>query len=196
MPMSPHYHEPTDGEHSQHIDWRPLLHMTNQYRRDFETDDTNARKPITLNMVCGLLFNPARTTIALIEKDHPAPMAGKLNGIGGKVRLDETFQQAMEREFEEEAGVALDTWEHFASLIGQRWDNALELYHVQFYRAFDMRMYRTHTMEREPIVRVDLTDLHYQPKVIHLDWLIRMALDERLKVPIEFMSLPEPESNA
>lgn len=137
-------------------------------------------------MVCGLLFNPAKSTVVLIEKDHPDWMAGKLNGVGGKAHADETFQQAMEREFAEEAGPEIQSWQSFAVKVSPRRDNPNELVRVEFFRAFDMVMYRTVTREREKIVRLDLTDMPYANMVDHLEWLILLALDERIAVPVYF----------
>lgn len=61
--------------------------------------------------VCGFAFNGPH--VALILKNRPAHLAGKLNGIGGKLEEgDSSPEAAMAREFLEEAGVATtaDEW--------------------------------------------------------------------------------------
>lgn len=63
-----------------------------------------------LRFVCGFLFSPGLDSVALIRKNRPQWMLGRLNGIGGKIEPGETPWQAMCREFEEEAGVAAVPW--------------------------------------------------------------------------------------
>ncbi len=55
--------------------------------------------------VCGFAFNPSRSRVVLITKNRPKFLAGKMNGIGGKVEDGETHCDAMVREFQEETGV-------------------------------------------------------------------------------------------
>ena len=55
-------------------------------------------------MVCGLVFNSDQSKIALILKNRPKFLAGKMNGIGGKVEIGEGHAESMSREFEEETG--------------------------------------------------------------------------------------------
>lgn len=56
--------------------------------------------------VCGFLFDLDVDFVALIRKNRgPREMAGKLNGIGGKVEPGESIHDAMAREFEEETGL-------------------------------------------------------------------------------------------
>lgn len=64
----------------------------------------------------------------LIRKARPAEQAGKLNGIGGKVEPGEHPDEAMVREFKEEAGAVVENWIQFGELT----DN--ENYHVTIYR--------------------------------------------------------------
>ncbi len=51
-------------------------------------------------MVCGLVFNSDQSKIALILKNRPKFLAGKMNGIGGKVEIGEGHAESMSREFE------------------------------------------------------------------------------------------------
>ncbi len=72
--------------------------------------------------VVGYLFNE-KGEVCLIEKKRPEWQKGRLNGVGGHIEDGETPQQAMTREFEEEAG-AIANWQQFCFIYGP----AYELY--------------------------------------------------------------------
>lgn len=84
------------------------------------------------DMVCGFFFNPSQTAVLLIMKARPEWMAGRLNGIGGKVELGETALEAMTREFKEEAGITVlpERWTPFAT-----YDHLIRNNRIYFYRA-------------------------------------------------------------
>ena len=63
--------------------------------------------------VVGFMFDTSLTNVALIRKTKPAWQAGLLNGIGGKVEAGESFDDAMVREFSEEAGGHKLCWSFF-----------------------------------------------------------------------------------
>lgn len=67
--------------------------------------------------VLGFAFDDT-PRVALIKKNRPEWMAGKWNGIGGKIEVGEDATAAMVREFQEEAGVssAPEVWTHFVTL--------------------------------------------------------------------------------
>ncbi|MBN2239449.1 MAG: NUDIX domain-containing protein [Dehalococcoidales bacterium] len=67
--------------------------------------------------VVGFLFD-GKGHVALIRKLRPEWQKGRLNGIGGHIEEGETPQEAMVREFKEEAGVELE-WEQFALMRGR-----------------------------------------------------------------------------
>jgi 8-oxo-dGTP diphosphatase len=54
------------------------------------------------SFVLGFLFTPDRSQVALLVKNRPAKLAGRLNGLGGAIEAGETPSAAMAREFEEE----------------------------------------------------------------------------------------------
>lgn len=56
--------------------------------------------------VIGFAFDLAKDQLLLIEKKRPLWMAGLLNGVGGKIEPNESPEQAMAREFFEEANVS------------------------------------------------------------------------------------------
>lgn len=57
--------------------------------------------------VNGFVLDTLEQRVLLIEKKRPDWQRGFLNGIGGKVEVDETPHDAMVREFREEAGLSL-----------------------------------------------------------------------------------------
>lgn len=63
-----------------------------------------------MKYVLGFLFHAKTGKVALIQKRRPAWMAGKLNGVGGRVEEGETFLAAMERECLEETGATVTNW--------------------------------------------------------------------------------------
>ena len=56
-------------------------------------------------MVAGFAYDLANGKVILIRKNRPAWMAGQLNGIGGKVKANESAIDAMVREWFEETGL-------------------------------------------------------------------------------------------
>lgn len=74
----------------------------------------------TTKYVVGFLFANNERQVVLLRKTRPAWQAGKLNGLGGHVEPGESFNAAMVREFEEEAGLAV-SWTHFATIEGAGW---------------------------------------------------------------------------
>lgn len=65
----------------------------------------------------GFFIGHFGTSVALIKKERPKWQAGKWNGIGGRVDSREFAFQAMTREFEEEAGLHIENWSEFATLL-------------------------------------------------------------------------------
>ena len=68
--------------------------------------------------VVGILTDPDRKRILLIDKKFPSWQKGKLNGVGGKVEsFDRTPKDAMIRECFEETGLTVLSWRLFMKLI-------------------------------------------------------------------------------
>ncbi|MBN9214705.1 MAG: NUDIX domain-containing protein [Microbacterium sp.] len=120
-----------------------------------------------MDYVAGFLIDPTARTVALVRKRKPEWQRGKLNGIGGKVELGETPHEAMQREFWEEAGLNIRSWDHFATVEGA-WGQ------VHFFRAFNEATPRT--MESEPIEVHRLDAVPYSECIPNLSWLIPLAL--------------------
>ena len=125
--------------------------------------------------VAGFMFN--RVTgydhvdkVALIRKNRPAWQAGKLNGIGGHIELNETPEGAMRREFFEETGVQT-TWKKFCVLTGPN-------YVVHFFYTFGvLEELKTTTDEEVVIVPISEVDVHNS--ISNLIWLIPMAQEKQ-----------------
>ena len=69
--------------------------------------------------VVGFFMDPTLSKVVLIRKQKPEWQKGLLNGVGGKVGdfiPGETPEQAIHREFIEEAGVAGLNWQKFLTL--------------------------------------------------------------------------------
>jgi len=70
--------------------------------------------PNLKRMVCGFVF--VGEQVVLIRKNRPEWQRDLFNGIGGHVEEDETPLEAMIREFREEAGAWIETWDEFVVL--------------------------------------------------------------------------------
>jgi 8-oxo-dGTP pyrophosphatase MutT (NUDIX family) len=134
-----------------------------------------------IKYVAGLLFEEERNRVALILKNRgPAAVVGKWNAIGGKRTTMSAGQlespaAAMWREFLEEAGVDVQSWEPF--LILRAKGNNPE-WQVDFFHAFDTaKLANVRTMESESVMVWHLDEL---PVVVpNLNWIIPMALSHK-----------------
>lgn len=136
-------------------------------------------KPTT-DYVCGFAFNPGYSKVALIEKRRPDWQAGLWNGIGGHVEEGESPLEAMRREFAEEAGLYVPTWECFAELLDAT-DPGSARWRVLFYCVAGQPLgeLRTLTDERVHSWRVD--DLMHLDVVPNLRWLIPLATQREVR---------------
>lgn len=145
--------------------------------------------------VCGFMFNQRMSDIILIRKQKPAWQAGVLNGVGGKVNEGEHEYDAMIREFEEETGVHYEGWKLFAVITDK------ETFRVAFYAAADNDAFKNATTtEDEAVVKSNIRgrgDIGFcidGSAVYNLNWLIPLALDEKIDGCIEFAYLPNGPS--
>lgn len=120
--------------------------------------------------VVGFMFSADLRFVLLVLKNRPDWQRGKLNGVGGKIEDTESPEQAMRREFLEEAGIDTDDWLRFATLGDDRgW-----IIHF-FYAKGDID--RAKTLTDESLMLFPLWKLPSDEKVIpNLTWLIPMAL--------------------
>jgi 8-oxo-dGTP pyrophosphatase MutT (NUDIX family) len=131
--------------------------------------------------VAGLLFDEDRNRVALILKNHgPAAVVGHWNAIGGKRSTAsagqlESSAAAMWREFIEEAGVDIQSWEPFL-ILRAKGDNPE--WQVDFFHAFDYaKLGEVKTMESESVMVWHLDEL--TNIVSNLAWIIPMALTHK-----------------
>jgi 8-oxo-dGTP diphosphatase len=117
------------------------------------------------NYVAGFLFGND-DTVWLIRKTKPAWQKGKLNGIGGKVEEGETTNQAMNREFIEEASLDIGGWTWFLTLTDDK------EYAVEFFYAFSNDT--PVTMTDEILEQVNWKSLP-DDVIPNLNWIIPMA---------------------
>lgn len=128
--------------------------------------------------VLGFLFNHDDTEVVLIRKQRPDWAAGLLNGIGGKIEKGETGQEAMAREFDEEAGVWIVAtgWREFGRLICPgHWE--VLLFESRLADIAPRDVVRTTTDEEVTVV--NMRELSAWPLVPSINWMIPMAIDRR-----------------
>lgn len=127
--------------------------------------------------VVGFVFSLQQQSVLLMRKKRPDWMVDRLNGIGGKVEKGERVNQAMSREFYEEAGVHVNPpdWQHIVSYFGPRGQPEFD---IKFFRLFDEYVFeKAFSKTDEMLVRVQVSDIMSLPVVWNLNWIIPMALD-------------------
>jgi 8-oxo-dGTP diphosphatase len=147
--------------------------------------ETMSNTKPTVEYVVGFLFAPTRDQpdqVALIKKARPAWQAGKLNGIGGHVeKTDTSLNEAMRREFFEEAGADIpsERWEHFATIL---FDNIDTIAKVHFFKSFQQTTIISKTDEKVAWYEVNPIQVFGggTPFVAHLQFLIPLALEDHL----------------
>lgn len=123
-------------------------------------------------MVVGFLFDDTGDNVLLIRKNRPDWMAGRLNGIGGKVESGESPESAMYREFWEETGVTI-AWPGWTGYAVLRTDHDTE---VRFYahRSTD-HMAAATAMTDEALVRRNVGTLRVGDCLPNLAYLVHMG---------------------
>jgi 8-oxo-dGTP diphosphatase len=136
--------------------------------------------PVKKRMVAGFMFSPDRKRVVLIEKTKPEWQRGLLNGVGGKIEGGELPYQAQVREFREEGGYTIEDpkndWKCFYVLTG-------DFGEVHFFKGFG-DVDKVQTMEDEKIVIINVTELWSYKTVYNLKWLIPLALDDSMAIPL------------
>lgn len=125
-----------------------------------------------IEYVAGLLYSDDGLRVTLIQKNRPDWQAGLYNALGGKVELGETPEQAMKREFHEEAGVVID-WDFRFTLQGPD-------YTVHFFSCHNTEaMAYLQTMTDEVVSVVEAYDLP-ENIIPNLWWIVPMLNDDTL----------------
>ncbi len=134
------------------------------------------------NYVCGFMFNPERTHVALIKKLRPPWQYGKFNGIGGHIERGELPEEAMSREFEEEAGVPNTKWERVMeySVFADK-DLIAKVY---FFRSFgDLKLITSKTAEKISICNID--EINSMNVLKKIKFLVPLCLNDDIKIPFK-----------
>lgn len=139
--------------------------------------------------VLGFAFD-SNCRVALVRKDRPQWMAGKWNGIGGKIEPGEPAIAAMVREFAEETGVHSpeSVWQHFATMRDVNGGHEIVCY-VTLWNPEDLDLVRTMESEEIRIFDGDLLTRDDIPMMSNLRWLIPMSLtlaENEIPALIEF----------
>lgn len=131
--------------------------------------------------VLGFAFDGNGNNVVLIEKNRPNWQKGLWNGVGGKVEeIDINSTQAMCREFKEETGVSIPTynWKHFATM---RFDTDIMggVAEVYCFKCFSDGIFKCKTTEEEEI-KVFRVGMLPKKKIEHVQILIDLALTDNI----------------
>ena len=155
-----------------------------------------AKKAQRTKYVVGFMFDPTLSKVVLIRKKKPEWQNRLLNGVGGKVGdniPNETPEQAIHREFQEEAGVEGLNWQKFMTLTTPHSE-------LHFFRAVG-NVHRAQTHTEEDIEIHDVHDVMDMCDTIpNIRWCIQMArtfhFGERAQeFIVEEVMVPEWEGN-
>ncbi len=131
--------------------------------------------------VVGFLFDETLRKICLIKKNRPAWQAGRLNGVGGHIENGEEPLVAMQREFEEEAGILIPHWFKFGYIFGST-------YELHLFIALKPIDCNPRSMTDEEIGWYDIDNLPTNI-ISNLKWIIPLALyEEKCFVTVEHES--------
>jgi 8-oxo-dGTP diphosphatase len=130
--------------------------------------------------VLALLFTADGREVVLVRKSRPPWQAGRVNALGGKLHDGESLVDAARREVREEAGVEVERWEEF--LV---WHDPE--YRLRAVRAFDDVARLARTAEDQDVFLVNVSGLPLNV-IDNLRWIIPLALDRDVTVPLEVTS--------
>jgi 8-oxo-dGTP diphosphatase len=130
--------------------------------------------------VLALLFTADAREVVLVRKTRPPWQAGRVNALGGKLHNGETLFEAARREVREEAGVDVERWEEF--LV---WHDPE--YRLRAVRAFDDAARAARTAEDQEVFLANVGGLPLDV-IDNLRWIIPLALDRDVAIPIEVAS--------
>jgi 8-oxo-dGTP diphosphatase len=131
------------------------------------------------NYVVGFMFSDDCRQVALIRKNHPEWQAGKLNGIGGKIKEGELPIDAMWREFGEETGYKTNIrqWQTYGRMKGNNCgaEGPFECYLFCIWGDLD----ELSSPEEEKIEIIDTDEILplAEQMIDNLPWLLLLAID-------------------
>lgn len=121
--------------------------------------------------VLGFVFTDDKKNVLLIKKNKEDWQKDQINGIGGKIESNENPIDAMDREFNEEAGFGAVGWKYFSKVIYPLCD----LYLFTTITGSD-KSYTIISDEGE-IKFYSIEDLKNLPAIHNIQWMIHLALD-------------------
>jgi len=125
------------------------------------------------NISIGFLFSKDRKFVSLIKRKEDSSELIKLTGIGGHIEIGESALDAMIREFEEEAGLKIDSWKQFAVL-------RIKDVTVNVFKAFSDDLYQIQTKEKDMARFYSVHSLYLYDSWYNVKYLTEMALDDSI----------------
>lgn len=132
--------------------------------------------------VLGLAFTATGNQMVCIEKNRPEFQKGKWNGVGGKLKDDETLYDAMLREFQEETGckTSVSEWKYFCKLLIDN-DPLGGQAEIHCFRRFNNDVFQCKTNEDEKVELHTISDITSKlPVAPNLPMLIAIALNKNV----------------
>ena len=130
----------------------------------------------TIRYVVGFLFNQELSNVCLIRKLKPEWQKCLLNGVGGKIEVDESPFDAMIREFAEETGYPYPHWIEFGNMSGVNNDgSSFEV--VCFCGKGPLDRVSTQEYEQVELHTVSVLTSGRLNTVANLLWLVPLAVD-------------------
>jgi 8-oxo-dGTP diphosphatase len=130
--------------------------------------------------VLALLYSTDHRQVVLMRRTRPAWQAGRVNALGGRVMAGESAATAARREVREECGVDVAEWREV--LV---WEDAEYVMHVV--RAVSDKARDARTQEDQEVFLADVNALPANV-IDNLRWLVPLALDEHVALPIAVRS--------
>lgn len=132
--------------------------------------------------VLALLFTPDARRVVLMRRTRPEWQAGRVNALGGKLLPGESAAAAASREVSEEAAarVPVEAWRELVV-----WRDPVYRMHVL--SAFHAAADHARTAEDQEVFLADVDHLPDEC-IENLRWLIPLALDRDVALPIEVRS--------
>ena len=130
--------------------------------------------------VLALLYSMDGRQVVLMKRTRPSWQAGRVNALGGGILVGETAASAARREVREECGVDVEEWSEV--LV---WEDAEYRMHVM--RAMSSRATEARTLEDQEVFLASVDALP-ENVIDNLRWLVPLALDRDVSLPIEVRS--------
>lgn len=114
---------------------------------------------MTKRYVLGFVMDEKKEKIVLIHKNRPDFQAGKLSGLGGKIKEGETPKEAMKREILEESGLVIDdnNLNHIGVIEDNKKDDK-DNFKVDVFHATSSNITKAKTLTDEEVIVFRISD--------------------------------------